>query len=227
MARRAATALWLAGVVVVALALAAAGDGPLAPPPAAPSGWAAWAAERTPVEAAAAVLRLTLLVAAGYLLAVTVLGVGAALLRRRGAVAAVARWSPPVVRWLLGTWLAGSRAVGPAAAAPAGPPPTMVLLPDDEPPPARRPVPPPPPPPPPPPAPAPATTTTITLAPGDHLWSVAARTLATAWGRPPAEREVAPYWRLLVELNRSALPDPADPDLVFPGEVLRLPPVPR
>jgi len=178
------------------------------------------------MEAAASVLRLALLAAAGYLVAVTVLGVGAALLRRRDAVAVVARWSPPVVRWLLGAWLAGSLAVGPAAAAPAGSPPTMVLLPDDEPRPAPR-LPARPPAPAPAPSAPPPMTTTIILAPGDHLWSVAARTLATAWGRPPAEREVAPYWRRIVELNRGSLPDPADPDLVFPGDKVRLPPVGR
>ena len=174
------------------------------------------------MEAAAAVLRLALVAAGGYLLALTALGLGAAVLRRRGAVALVARCSPAVVRWLLGAWLAGTLAAGPAGAAPASPPPTMVLLPDEEkPPPEVAEVSPPRAP-----APPPATpTTTITLAPGDHLWSVAARTLATAWGRPPAEREVAPYWRLLVDLNRSSLPNPADPDLVFPGEVIRLPPV--
>jgi hypothetical protein len=222
MVRRLAGVAWLAGVVVAVIALAGAGEGALAPPPASPSEWVAWASERTAMEAAASVLRLALLVSAGYLLAVTVLGVGAALLRRRGAVAVVARWSPPVVRWLLGAWLAGALAVGPAAAAPASSPPTMVLLPENSPPPAPQspvlvPAPPV----------APAPQSTITLVPGDHLWSVAARTLATAWGRPPAEREVAPYWRLLVERNRGSLPNPADPDLVFPGEVVVLPPVPH
>jgi nucleoid-associated protein YgaU len=65
----------------------------------------------------------------------------------------------------------------------------------------------------------------VTLAPGDHLWAVAERTLAAAQDRRPPEREVVRYWRSLVELNRSDLPDPADPDLVFPGDVIRLPPV--
>jgi nucleoid-associated protein YgaU len=224
MGRRLVAPLWLAGLVAAMLGLAGTGQGPLAPPPVAPGEWGAWASERTPIEAAAAVVRLGALMAAGYLLAVTVLGLGAALLRRRPAVVAVARWSPSVVRRLLGAWLAGALAVGPAAASGASPPPTMVLLPDDEP--ATPPSTVPPAPAPPVPAPAPADAT-ITLGPGDHLWSVAARTLATAWGRPAAEREVAPYWRLLVEVNRASLPNPADPDLVFPGDVVRLPPVPR
>nr|MBA2625760.1 hypothetical protein [Acidimicrobiia bacterium] len=55
---------------------------------------------------------------------------------------------------------------------------------------------------------------------------VADRTLASAWARSPADSEVTPYWRRLVELNRTGLPDPANPDLVFPGHVVRLPAVP-
>ena len=227
MRRRLAGVAWLGALGGALVGLAVAGRGALAPPPVSPGGWAAWASGRTPLEAAAALLRVGAVVAVGYLLAVTALAMGAALLDRRRTVAVVARCSPPVVRWLLGAWLAGALAAGPAAASTASPPPTMVLLPDEEPTTtSTTTAPPPPPAPAPAPMPAPATTT-ATLAPGDHLWSVASRTLATAWGRLPAEREVVPYWRLLVELNRPSLPNPADPDLVFPGEVVRLPPVPR
>jgi hypothetical protein len=225
MGRRLAALAWLGLLTVVAIGLERAGDGVLAPPPPAPEGWAAWAAGRTPLEAAAAVLRLVGLLAAGYLLAVTAIGLAAALLRRRRTVAVVARLSPPLVRWLLGVGLAGALAAGPAGAAAAGPPPTMVLLPDDEPSPPTTPPPAPVPSPSAPVAPPPAVAA-VTLGPGDHLWSVAARTLAAAWGRVPSEREVAPYWRLVVERNRAGLPNPGDPDLVFPGEVVHLPPVP-
>ncbi len=235
MGRRLAAPAWLGLLLLVAIGLERAGDGVLAPPPSAPEAWAAWAAARTPLEAAAAVLRLVGLLAAGYLLVVTMIGLGAALLRQRRTVAVVARLSPPLVRWLLGVGLAGALAAAPAGAAAAGPPPTMVLLPDDEPsPPPTTPPPPtttttPPPPPttdPPGPAVPPPPVTTVTLGPGDHLWSVAGRTLAAAWGRAPSEREVTPYWRLVVERNRALLPNPGDPDLVFPGEVVHLPPVP-
>lgn len=58
---------------------------------------------------------------------------------------------------------------------------------------------------------------------GDHLWSVAERVLHDAWGRAPSDREVAGYWARLVEDNRPRLADPANPDLVFPGQVLALP----
>lgn len=54
--------------------------------------------------------------------------------------------------------------------------------------------------------------------PGDSLWSIAE---ATAGG-PPAR--VAAYWAELVNLNRPHLPDPADPSLLFPGDIVVLPP---
>lgn len=217
---------WVGVVATVVAACSLVGDGPLAAPPVAPEGWAAWTAERTALEAAGALLRLAVLVTGGHLLALTALGALARVLGWWRAFGVVARWSPPVVRWVLGAGLAGALAVGPTAAAgAASPPPTMVLVPDGE------PIPPPPPsalvPVPAPPPPPEPEARTVTLVPGDHLWSVAERTLATEQRRFPAEREVARYWRLLVELNRPDLPDPADPDLVFAGDVIRLPPVPR
>jgi hypothetical protein len=226
MARRLVAVAWVGVLVVAVVGLARTGGGALAPPPATPEGWSAWAADRTPLEAAAAVLRLVAVVAAGYLLAVTAVALTAALLRRQRTVAVVARLSPPVVRWLLGASLAGVLVAGPAGASAASPPPTMVLLPDEPPTTTTTATTPTPPPAAWPPAAVPLPRTTVTLGPGDHLWSVAARTLATAWGRAPSEREVAPYWRSVVQLNRAGLPNPADPDLVFPGEVVHLPPVP-
>jgi len=62
--------------------------------------------------------------------------------------------------------------------------------------------------------------------PGEHLWVIAERTLARAWGRPPTDAEIEPYWRDLVAANRGVLADPANPDLVYPGQVFGLPAVP-
>jgi hypothetical protein len=59
--------------------------------------------------------------------------------------------------------------------------------------------------------------------PGDHLWSIAERTLATAWARSVSDDEVAPYWRVLLERNRDRLADPSNPDLIFPGQSFVLP----
>jgi hypothetical protein len=79
------------------------------------------------------------------------------------------------------------------------------------------------------PAPHPSTTDaphTWTIAPGDHLWAVAAETLADAWRRAPTDTEVVPYWRDLIERNRSRLVDPSNPDYVLAGQVFELPEVP-
>jgi hypothetical protein len=67
---------------------------------------------------------------------------------------------------------------------------------------------------------------TWTIEPGDHLWAVAEETLADAWGRAPDDDEVLGYWTVLVAVNRDRLADPGNPDLVFPGQVMVLPPVP-
>ncbi len=62
-----------------------------------------------------------------------------------------------------------------------------------------------------------------TVRPGDHFWSVAERVLADAWGRAATDAEVGNYWRSLVDANRSRLSDPANPDLLFPGQPLTVP----
>ncbi len=61
---------------------------------------------------------------------------------------------------------------------------------------------------------------------GDHFWRIAEHTLAMTWGRRPTSAEIDHYWRLLVATNRPHLPDPRNPDLMFVGQVLELPPVP-
>jgi hypothetical protein len=62
--------------------------------------------------------------------------------------------------------------------------------------------------------------------PGDSLWSIAARSLASAWSRDPSTRDTAVYWLSVIAANRAWLPDPEDPSLLFPGDVVRLPPIP-
>ncbi|MDX1619885.1 MAG: LysM domain-containing protein [Nitriliruptorales bacterium] len=53
---------------------------------------------------------------------------------------------------------------------------------------------------------------------GEHLWSIAAHTVDD-----PRPETIARYWRRLVDLNRDRLSS-NDPDLLYPGEVLLLPP---
>jgi LysM domain len=68
---------------------------------------------------------------------------------------------------------------------------------------------------------------TITVAPGDSFWSLAEGVVAHALDRDPTEAEVVPAWSALIAANRDRLVDPANPDLLLPGQVLRLPSRPR
>jgi hypothetical protein len=70
-------------------------------------------------------------------------------------------------------------------------------------------------------------TVVLVVAPGDNLWVLAARQLAVATGRDPRsvpDAEVAPYWVRVCDLNRDRLAS-GDPNLVYPGEQVVLPPV--
>ena len=62
-----------------------------------------------------------------------------------------------------------------------------------------------------------------TVAAGDHLWHVARSTLADTWHRPPTDAEILDYLTRLIAENRSTLVDPANPDLIHPGQRFTLP----
>ena len=60
---------------------------------------------------------------------------------------------------------------------------------------------------------------------GDSFWGVAVETLRDrAGGGVPDEASVERYWRSLVAANRERMADPANPDLLIPGQELVLPP---
>jgi nucleoid-associated protein YgaU len=61
--------------------------------------------------------------------------------------------------------------------------------------------------------------------PGDHLWAIAEQVLMLRTGRGVIpDHDIAPYWRRLIEANRSSLRS-GDPDLIYPGELLTIPDV--
>lgn len=60
---------------------------------------------------------------------------------------------------------------------------------------------------------------------GESFWSIAADVVTRARGAVPCDSEVAGYWLELIEVNRHHLVDRDNPDLIFPGQVFRLPPV--
>lgn len=66
----------------------------------------------------------------------------------------------------------------------------------------------------------------VTVAPGDNLWELTERQLATEVGRAPTDDEVRARWSAAIEANRDRFADPADPGLIFAGQVLRIPTAP-
>lgn len=61
--------------------------------------------------------------------------------------------------------------------------------------------------------------TSVVVEPGDHLWKISEQHLGES-----GSTEVAPYWRRVVVLNEPTLRS-GDPDLIYPGETIRLPPI--
>lgn len=60
---------------------------------------------------------------------------------------------------------------------------------------------------------------------GESFWSIAEAVVAeTGAGRGGDPAAVAAYWSRLVDANRERLPVPDDPDLLFVGDRLVLPP---
>lgn len=235
----AALVVWVLAVAAVLGALHIAGRGALAAPALrSPSTWESWLAEREPVVAAFALVRLLAMGGAGYVAAITLAALVARLGSRQRLVAAVDRLTVPPLRRLLAAMLsvglgtgtlsptvAGAATRSPAtvvapspASGEAASPPTITMrrLPPSEgpsPPVASlAPVPP-----------RPTGERTWTVEPGQCFWSIAEAVVGETLGRRPSAREVAPYWQRLVEANRPALADPANPDLVFPGQVFTVP----
>lgn len=58
--------------------------------------------------------------------------------------------------------------------------------------------------------------------PGENLWALAERAVTRHLGRSASDAEVAPYWAAIVEANSDRL---VDPDLIFPGDRVLLPPL--
>lgn len=241
-------ATWIVALVATILVLNRLGSGQLSTPPLLDrSELQLWLDDRDAVVAAFAVIRLIGLALAWYLLVTTVVGLAARLSRIPALVRLADLATLPAVRKILGavagvglTASAASlmaanlfpdqtpRAGGSGALAdtqvvlerlPDGDEVILRRLPDAEDgtstldvedvPAQQRP-------------------TTWTAVPGDHLWHIAEATLTDSWGRPPTDGEVAPYWTGLVEANRDVLVDPANPDLIHPGQTFRLPaPPPR
>jgi nucleoid-associated protein YgaU len=62
----------------------------------------------------------------------------------------------------------------------------------------------------------------VVVQPGDHLWKISTEHLSHLLGRDPADAEIHPYWREVIVENVPELRS-GDADLIYPGEVVRLP----
>lgn len=61
---------------------------------------------------------------------------------------------------------------------------------------------------------------------GENFWKIAQDSLTTSLHREPTEKEIVTYWRTLVKANQQQLADSKNPDLLFAGQVIELPPLP-
>ena len=230
---------WCLALAAAALILVVAGPGlPSLPPLRSPSSWTEWLEVTGPAPAAVALVRLGTLAVVAYLGAVTVTGVAVRLLAADGLVVLVDRVTVPALRRLLSTGLGAGLALGPLTAvqpalaqpapaertltmrglaespatdgetrgepATAGPAMTMSRVEEDGPD-------------------GVAPERTVRVEPGQSFWSIAEDVLRATGRDHRADREVVPYWLRLIEANRQRLADPANPDLVFPGQVLTVP----
>ena len=226
-------AVWLTVLGAVLAVLTTAGP---AAPPASPERWARWLGDTPSVEAAFALVRVAALATGWYLAVVTAVGLGVRLVRAPGLAAAADRLTvPPLRRMLAGVGLATVGLAGgvstfaapavavaatraqPASTEPSAAPESTVTMrwlpPADA---AATPAP----------AvaePAPEPPRSWTVGPGECFWSIADQVLARAWDRAPSDGEIVPYWRTLIEANRATLADPANPDLVYPGQTFTVP----
>jgi LysM domain len=69
--------------------------------------------------------------------------------------------------------------------------------------------------------------TTHRVVPGDNLWTIAAQHLVhelDVRASHLSNRRIAIYWLKVVSANRDSLRS-GDPDLIYPGEVVKLPPI--
>lgn len=58
---------------------------------------------------------------------------------------------------------------------------------------------------------------------GENFWTIAQDTLTQSLNRQPTDDEITDYWRELVQVNKTKLAHPNNPDLLFAGQVLELP----
>lgn len=69
-----------------------------------------------------------------------------------------------------------------------------------------------------------ASPASVVVESGDNLWTISEHHLEGDLGRDVEDREVAPYWREVIDANADRYIEPGNPNLIIPGQVLALPP---
>jgi nucleoid-associated protein YgaU len=62
------------------------------------------------------------------------------------------------------------------------------------------------------------------VAAGDSFWTIAVGVATTRLGRSPTNAEVAPLWQALIHANTQLLVHLGDTNLIYPGQVFKVPP---
>ena len=66
-----------------------------------------------------------------------------------------------------------------------------------------------------------------TVQPGESFWSIAEEHLGDVWDvETLTDEQIVSYWKPLIAANEDRLVDPGNPDLLLPGQELRLPTAP-
>jgi nucleoid-associated protein YgaU len=68
------------------------------------------------------------------------------------------------------------------------------------------------------------TTATHTVVRGDNLWVISEDHLSAHLGRPAWNTEIGPFWIDVIDANLASIRS-GDPDLIYPGETIALPPM--
>jgi hypothetical protein len=236
--------IWLAACASILAALWSVDESRFDLPPTDPDVWSQWASGRESLDAAAGISRLLATVAISYLLVVSVAHLLALAWGPAGLRRLTARLSPGPVAALAATAVLGgspfAAAIGTPGAPAAGgnesgesPAPVMRVIEDDYPrttttvprtttPPGEAPTtgltPTPPSP-----APEDANAKDYSVVSGDNFWVIAQRRVRLDLGREGTEAEIRGYWLALMELNAPRMVEPGNPNLLLPGQVLRLP----
>lgn len=66
--------------------------------------------------------------------------------------------------------------------------------------------------------------TTVVVERGDNLWSISQDRLEVDLKRGAVDSEIAPYWREVIDANGDRFVQPGNPNLIYPGQSLVLPP---